>query len=364
MRLSSVLSTLRRAGGALLLGLACVFAAAAAENAADAPRLETNQSYIERVTRRSDLDPGDAMAVFAFVLDSLPDRVKVYPTENYYYFRFYQGGVPYSGNIRLENGTRDEGKVHFAYGVEGAGAAGEDEGIHKLLGAADGVTVEKVGPLAYRIAFRGKSVVFELNDLSGVAPPPGLLGPDERYIGPVFDESAMRFFLVYNSRLKLFHYLLDETVPVPDELKPSRVGDRILIGQRTGFAFYRDHRRERKILIGVLEANARANNYFDGPFDQLPDNFIEGESLRSAILEIEPDLKGKIDRFGSTFDGEVRYLIAPYLYYESERDLAVFHRCATSRRIPAERYYACFVIDEDARGDRPHTLAERRPARK
>jgi hypothetical protein len=32
-------------------------------------------------------------------------------------------------------------------------------------------------------------------------------------------------------------------------------------------------------MIGAFEGNMRANNYFDGPFDQLPDNFIEGETL-------------------------------------------------------------------------------------
>ena len=58
------------------------------------------------------------------------------------------------------------------------------------------------------------------------------------------------------------------------------------------------------------------NNYFDGPFDQLPDNFIEGETLRNAILEIDPKLKGKIDRFGGSPDGEIRYMIAPYKLYK------------------------------------------------
>jgi hypothetical protein len=45
--------------------------------------------------------------------------------------------------------------------------------------------------------------VFELNDLSNVKPPPGAFGPDEAYLGPVFDESAIRFFLVFNRKLKL-----------------------------------------------------------------------------------------------------------------------------------------------------------------
>ena len=61
-------------------------------------------------------------------------------------------------------------------------------------------------------------MLFALNDVSQIKPPAGAIGPDERLIGPVFDESAVRFFLVYNSKAKVFHYILDETAPVPDEL--------------------------------------------------------------------------------------------------------------------------------------------------
>jgi hypothetical protein len=172
-----------------------------------------------------------------------------------------------------------------------------------------------------------------------------VLAPDERYIGPIFDESGVRFFLVYNGRLRLFHYILDETVRATDQYDRAAASDRILIGKRTGFAFYRDHKRPRKILIGVFEANSRVNNYFDGPFDQLPDNFIEGESLRSAILEVQPDLKGHIDRFGGSPEGTDRYMIAPYMHYRTEEDLMAFDVCARNPRLPASLYYACFLHD-------------------
>jgi hypothetical protein len=58
-------------------------------------------------------------------------------------------------------------------------------------------------------------------------PQPDLLGPDERYVGPIFDESAIRFLLVYNSRLKIFHYILDETEPLNEVFLPATVTDRI-----------------------------------------------------------------------------------------------------------------------------------------
>ena len=87
----------------------------AAAQSTDAPRLQTNQAYIEEVTRPTTLSIHDPAAMFGFVLNSLPDRVKVYPTENYYYFSFIHNGRRFAGNIRLDASNRDEGKVIFAY---------------------------------------------------------------------------------------------------------------------------------------------------------------------------------------------------------------------------------------------------------
>jgi hypothetical protein len=313
----------------------------------------------------STLKTDDPTAVFAYVLDALPERVKVYPTENYYYFYFYTGNLRYAGNIRLDPVTRDQGKVHIAYSIDLAEWKEEDPVFHKLLDAGDGVTVERAGRLTYRVTYGAKSVLFELNDLSNVAPPASIMGPDEKFLGPIFDDSAMRFFLIYNQRLKLFHYILDETVPINDVFVPVSATNRILIGKRTGFAYYRDHRLNRKILIGVFEGNARVNNYFDGPFDQLPDNFIDGEALRSAILDVEPSLKGQIDRFGAAPDGSSRYMIAPYAHYRGEEDLLPIHTCAESKNIPPDLYYGCFVVEQPSfDGAASHTAAKGTKLRK
>jgi hypothetical protein len=331
---------LLQAGSAL-----AVRSAATAEPDAK-PRLYTNQDYAEDATRSTTLAVNDPMAMFAFVLSQLPDRVTVFPTENYYYFYFIHHHVRYAGNIRLDVADRDEGKVHFAYYEDLTEWTYYDENAltHVVLDAAKNV---KLSPLVYRISYGGKTVVFELNDLSNVKPPPGAFGPDEVYLGPIFDESAIRFFLVFNRKLKLFHYVLDETIEVADQFVRADETDRILIGRRTGFAYYRDHKLDRKILIGVFEGNSRVNNYFDGPFDQLPDNFIEGEALRDAILAVTPKLAGKIDRYGISPGGADRYLIAPYRHYRTQDELMVFDDCATDKRRPAAKYYECFVFDED-----------------
>lgn len=346
------------------LAALAIFVFVTGASVAEPLKLYTNQAYLEEAQDARVLPLDDKKAMFKLVLDSLPPRVKVYPTENYFYFKFLHNNVPWAGNIRLDVLERDKGKVNFAYFEDLAEWKSEDQVRHKLFDSTDGVVVEKVAALLYRVSIAGSTVDFELNDLSAVKPPPGLMVDDERYIGPVHDESGMRFFLLYNSRLKIFHYILDETAQRTDQLLPLPSTDRIVIGKRTGFAYYRDQKHgvgkpERKILIGVFEGNARVNNYFDGPFDQLPDNFIEGEQLRSAILEVEPQLKGRIDRFGISPGGADRYMIAPYRFYRTEEDLLVFHECAESKEVPVKNFGACFVFQETPP---PDTVTEAPPA--
>jgi len=308
------------------------------------PQLWTHESYIEEITRTDSLDVNDPLKVFAFVLNSLPGGVHVYPTENYYYFRFLHNGTPYSGNIRIEVSDK-EPTLHFAYYPTETPWHPEENAKEIVLGAAQGVTLEKKDRFLYRVAYQSKSVLFALNDLSKVKPPAGALGADERFIGPIFDDSGVRFFLIFNSRLKLFLYVLDETVKPTEELFPLKPGSRILLGKRTGFAYYRDHKLDRKILIGVFENNLLLNTYFDGPFDQLPDNFIEGDTLRDAILLVSPQLAGKIDRYGRALDRNIRYAIKPYLAYAELSDLNPVEACANKRQNNG-RYYECFTAEK------------------
>lgn len=317
-------------------------------SAGDPLRVDTNETYLAEIARAPKVDVGNVMAVFELIFRSLPSRVEVKPTENYYYFRFVEAGVPWAGSIRLGPGERAERKIDFGFYKDLADWADEMAGAQRgILGAEQGVEVAEEARLSFRITYKGHSVLFALNDLSGVAPPAGALLPSEKLIGPIFDESGLRFFLVYNASAKVFHYVLDETVPVADDLIELQGAPRIAIGRRTGFAFYRDQLRERRILIGVNEVKSRLNSWFDGPFDQLPENFIEGETLRAAILDADPSAKGEIDRFGNYLKEEGRYLIHPYMLYRKPADLVRIHTCATQRLKRLDLYAKCFDIPPD-----------------
>jgi hypothetical protein len=318
----------------------------------------TNQDYIEEAQNTPDFDIADMKAVLELVLGTLPDKVKVYPTENYYYFYFHYKGIRYGGNLRFDAADRDKGFVHFNYFKDFTNWQRDETGFSALYGEKDGVSLKAAGKLAYDLEFKGTRVRFKLNDLSSVRPPADAVQNGETYIGPVFDESGMRFFLVFDTKEKIFMYILDETQAIADQFNAAASADRITIGIRTGFAFYADRFAKRKILVGVNQLNTSINNYLDGPFDQLPDNFLEGETLRTAILAASPEMKGQIDRFGNSADGETRYLIAPYMQYEQESELGDISACAASEAPPV--YYRCFSFadlgandGEDNKGQPP-----------
>ncbi len=326
----------RAAAGLLLLSSPGIAAATECSNG-----VTCNQDYINSISA----DPGFAIDsipdVFGHVFASLPERVTVYPTENYFYFTFGYNGLVYAGNMRLDVKDRDAGVLHFAYFNKTEDWNFDLLTQYRPLTAADGVKVEKVEDLLYRVTFRGKSTLFALNDLGDVAPPPDQVAAGEEYLGPVFDESGVQFYLLFHRADKRFMFVLNEAAPKTEELMPYSDGDpSILIGMRTGFAFYQDRYQDRKILVGVYVGNVDNNNYFDGPFDQLPDNFLAGDTLKNAILAVYPDLEGQIDRLGNFVGHEGRFLVNPYTNYLYLNELEAFRRCGDAQ-LTRVAYYDC-----------------------
>ena len=327
--------------------LALAFSVAALPVAAGAGSgITFNQDYLEDLFITREIKIDDIPAVFSHVFAALPAQVNVYPTENYYYFSFLHGGVSYSGNFRLDVRDRDEGILHFVYFNQAEAWNSELTVQYRALSLADGVKVEKLRDLVYRVEYGGKSTVFALNDLREVTPPPDKLAPGETFIGPVFDESGLQFYLLFHGEEKRFTYVLNEAAPPAERLLAySDTDSDILLGMRTGFAFYKDRFQDRKILIGVYAGNVENNNFLDGPFDQLPDNFLKGDELRQAILTLYPELKDEIDRLGNFKEQEGRVLINPYINYSFLSELEEFHKCADSG-LDRVGFYRCLQPSE------------------
>lgn len=334
-------------GAVLCATAAGATVAAGAEPAAELPppavAVTTNQSFIEGLN--VDLEVEDPRQIFRTVFASLGERVKVYPTENYYYFTLHAAGRTLAGNLRLNAADRDEGKIHLGYFVfDDNGEYQDRRGYGASYDAADGVAVERLGRFLYAVTYAGKRVVFELNDVGFAPPPRAVLRPDEVFVGPIFDESGLRFALLFDRQTKHFLYLLDDREPVPEQF--LRVSDAVEVGRRTGFAFYRDEAHRRRVLVAVHANGMGRNSYYDGPFDQLPDNYVEQSRIRHWIEAAYPYTRGHVDRYGYFVDQEAaRVAILAYHVYRERKDLSFVESCRRSHSDDLAQLYFCITPD-------------------
>jgi hypothetical protein len=310
-----------------ILILAGMLASAAAAGAAGAvgSGLVLNEDYIRNL--HQSLDVEDSRAVFARVFHALPERVFVYPTENYYYFRFAANGRVYSGNLRLAPDAGVTRRLHFAYAEE----ADPANAWYAYLGPEHGVLVEPTAPLRYSVAAGGTRVSFQLNPLPQTLPPGFPKQPWEVFIGRSMDESGLGFLLLFNLHQDHFFWVLDETAQAHWPMR--RFGRHLLLQPASGFVFFDDRVLGRRLLVGVERSQVLANTWLDGPFDQLPDNFIAQTAFAELALRAFPALRGRINRRGELSDIPARIALLNYRLYASPAMLIPWtERCIAQAR--------------------------------
>lgn len=316
--------------------------AAAAPPAAAAsagPHLELHQSQVEALQSPGpDLRHSDA--VFAWVFRHLPDEVTVLPTENYYYWKLTSQGREIRGNFRPASGLREKGILSFAYAewleYPDETLAANQLSIARRFTAAEGVTVTCPDPLTCDVSSEGKTVRFHLHAIPQTPPGPGILGEGEKFVSRTFDESGLPFFLCYQPASKSFFWILNEESPAAENFTP--LAPDILLGRRTGFVFWTDpaHAR-RKILTAVRQASIARNDFFDGPFDQLADNYAAQVPLRAFVEDAFPALKNQIDLHGYFLTGPDagnRVALTSYHFYTTPADALAFTRQAIATPDP------------------------------
>ena len=286
------------------------------------------------------LDAGDLAAVFRHVFSQLPDEAVVYPSENHYYFAFTGGGEKIRGNLWLDVGARDRGELAFSYAIY---RNGEHYQGYTQTFQAPALILKRLEPFVYSATFESRTVRFRLHELTVRLPAGVRLRPGEVYIGPSFDDSGLQFALIYFKRYRHFHWILDEEQPVPEHFEPR--GSDLVVGRRSKFVFFRDVAQNRLILVGVSAKEAAANSPFDGPFDHLPDNYIENGQvdLRSALSSYMDEPK-TVDRFGRSLDApSIRIAIQPYMLYEKLQDLSWVSDCKKRYNPNSLLFYACLA---------------------
>ena len=283
-----------------------------------------NQRWVEGLSEDvADLEDVDAM--FWHIFSKLPDEVVVYPSENYFYFILYVGTRQLWGNMRLAAGRREQGVLSFAYFEFKESPFVLDPILRrsKFFTDSDGLVIKQLDRFTFVVRYNNKDVTFNLHQLSQEPPKLFRLGPDETYIMRTFDESGYQFFLLFNDRRNYFMWVLNEEELVADQL--MLVEEDLWVGRRSGFAFWVDPaHKDRKTLVAIRGQNATVNNYYDGPFDQLADNYVDETNIAEFMVRASPNLEGRIDKFGYFMDrqsGSSRVAISPYFVYFTQRSL-------------------------------------------
>lgn len=294
------------------------------------PAVAFHQDWIENnypEIKSSRVNLKDPATVFKLVFSALRDEAVVYPTENYYYFIFKNGDQEIWGNLHFPPADEISGYLDFAYWIfeEDLEAAQQIYSQYRRMGISEGVGVREIDRLRYGISYGGREVIFNLNDLPQSSPKSFKPRAGEIFVARTFDESGYQLLLFYNQKTPHFFFVLDEARALPESLVDS--GEGYLVGERSGFAFYRDGNR--RVLFGVNGANVKKNNYYDGPFDQLADNFVADNRFSEFIQTAYPYTKGIIDRYGRFTDSDhSRLAMTPYqFYYEPSELSAIIKGC-------------------------------------
>jgi hypothetical protein len=308
-----------------------------------------NENKLEELSQKIDLY--DVNKVFGLVFSGLNDQVDVYPTENYYYFTFHANGKEIWGNIRLAREMRDMGYLSFAYWEFDNFPQQMDDPnfftVSEKLGPEHGVNIVRTSPFDYLVEYEGKKVNFKLNQLEQKLPDSIKLRKGEKFMMHTFDESGLRFYLLFNDKSDDFIFVLDEEEGLREEF--INLEENYLYGKRTQFVFYDDKENNRKILIAVFAENIKRNNYYDGPFDQLADNYItEATGLKDCIDKAYPYARGRVNDFGEFLDPygkttDIRIALTPYYNYYSMEDLMYFiQECGKEK---GDKFYSNLVYD-------------------
>jgi hypothetical protein len=264
--------------------------------------------------------------IFSAVFAQLPTEAQVLPTEHYYYWQGVSEGRPMRGNLRFANGLRERGELSFSY------TCGEESASPHFT-KEQGVTLVCDDAFTVRVSFRGRTILFRLHQLPQTPPAATQLLAGEQFVERTYDESGLQFYLIYQRAGNCFNWILDETtpgnfVPLEGNLKHEA---------RTDFVF--EVTPQRKLLVGVKESHVRENTAYDGPFDQLADNYGEASGRRALLEKAVPECAGRIDAWGNYRDTKKpqRVGLVPYFIYPDLKEMLAWRN-----RLPAggwlERY--------------------------
>ncbi len=164
-------------------------------------KVNFNQDFVNQA-HMPGLDLADRDAVLRHVLVAMRDEITVYPSEGYYYFDFFNEGEKIRGNLRFDASFRDEGRVSFVYFK--AHGNGSNPDFFHMLSKDNGVSFKKLSPFIYELRFESLVKKIYIYDANRELADKPKLPENEEYIGPSFDESGVRFDVIFDHDSKVF----------------------------------------------------------------------------------------------------------------------------------------------------------------
>jgi hypothetical protein len=252
---------------------------------------------------------------FAYIWKRFPSYALVYPTETYYYYDIQLPGKTISGNIRLLDAK--DGVIHFGYFDKNNPRATSSDKWVGDISVADGLIIKILSDYKYKVTYQGKAINFILSDFIHKIPNDLVLLPEEEFVSQIMDESGVRFVLIFNKEINSFYFIVNPDEKLSDTL--VNLGKNYWLGKDTGFIYYQD--TIKLFLIGVFKKNVTNNNYFDGPFDQVPPHL----QLREKLYKAYPNTRfrnGGLDEYGNYLEKkDTRVAISPYYQYKNYQEL-------------------------------------------
>ena len=278
----------------------------------------------------------DTDSFLEYVFGHIPPYALVQPTELYYYFKFNLEEQHISGNIRLVG--LQEGFLSIGY----FDAEDNSQALSKYYDSSNGLDIKQINPSLYRVKYNGHTVYFMYPAILDDELVSESASVDEIFISKVRDESGVVFNLYFNDFTRTFYYSLDyERNPTDTLIRVENYP--LFIGERTNFAYYYDEFSDRTFLIGVSLASIYNNDYFDGPFDQVPPYL----SLKEMIVKAYPYTQIRpVDEHGNFVDTEgMRMAISSYIDYSSINDLVNLYLYCNDLADNSEKI-TCLTDDE------------------
>ena len=256
----------------------------------------------------------DPKSVVALILKEAPRIAYVLPTERYFYYQFHLGPELISGNLRFTD--IENGQLHAGY----FDARKNSRTNFVTLTEADGLVLDTISKDRVRVSYAGETVEFILNRFLDQPPARLELYEGESFVAGVLDESGVPLALLWSNDRDAFYFVLHPDFGSPEPLIPFGSSGDYFVGRDTRFVYLRDESTRRMLLAGVLTENIRANNYYDGPFDQVPPDLSIGGKLERAYPYVK--YRGGIDDHGNfnQLEGS-RVAISPYLAYQSLEEM-------------------------------------------